>query len=111
MKYICKECKEIIDIENFDIIKKRKKLCLECLKKMNSEKKMEYIKNVSVKAICKNCEEPFDSYVGKKGQLIKIYCSKKCGSEYNSKKKIDKICKYCDTPYIGGIQSKYCSKK
>ena len=56
---------------------------------------------------CKYCGEAFETYNSEQ-----VFCSNLCANKFNySLLKVEKVCPVCHNKFMGGVSSKYCSKK
>lgn len=111
MNFICRECKDIFEVDTFDDIVKMNKLCDFCQKKLQHAKGVNtFKKNCKIYINkCLFCKSDIETFINRNNQPNKKYCNSHCYSKYSkNKNKNNLICKYCNNPFLG-FTAKYCS--
>lgn len=109
MNFICKDCKDIIEVDTFVDIVKMDKLCVFCQRKLKHSKGVNTFKKNHKIYInkCSYCSSDIETFINRNGEPNKKFCNSHCYSKYNSKEN-NLICQYCHKSFIG-FSAKYCS--
>ena len=110
MNFICKECKDIVEVGSFEDIVKMKKLCVFCQRKLKHSKGVNTFKKNHKVYInkCPHCNFDFETFINRSGFPNKKFCSSHCYFQYHKNQKL--VCEYCNNSFIG-INARYCSSE
>lgn len=111
MNFICKDCKDIVEVSSFKDIVKMEKLCVFCQRKLKHSKGVNTFKKNHKVYInkCSYCSSDIETFINSHGKPNKKFCNSHCYNQYH-KSQNNLICEHCNKTFLG-FNAKYCSSE